>query len=235
MPDFETSMAEGRRLSAQGKYAPAHRAFTEACAQCPDSASAWCNLGAIAFMRQRFDEAATHYNRARTLQPGAEEAAFGMVRVHMAQSQWNEARTALETLQPAPATARCAEWHYLTGLTAEHMHDTEKARHAYQAAAQLGYPPALKIWPRFLLQHEDAATAVRACFEISHRAKTRWSFVADCLRQQPDHLALYDVAADLFLSAHQFAYAARVAARAQRAVPEIHFPDWPALKACTWS
>ncbi len=234
MNEHEELNHRAEALCREGRFEEARTVYEQAAALNPSSATAACNLAAVQFLLRNLPEASLLYTRALQLEPGLVEASLGMVRTRLAQHDWTGAADAADTMDAAQRVGREVEWRYLRGLASEGMGDRGAALAAFEGAAAAGYAPAQKALLRLLIRTGQHGRALDACFRFPARPQDRWTMVAACLTSCGNDWAVHDQAARAFLEARQYAYAARVAARAARTQPPPDLSACPALKECSW-
>lgn len=230
MNTLQEQMNAAAALAAAGHYPAAYQTYRELCAAHDDVAALHSNLAGMALLLGNTDESETHYRQALAIDPALSEAALGLARALIQGGAYSTAMQHLAQMGELDA----AEQIYLTGICHEKLADDAAARAAYSQAAALNYRPAQKALVSLLRREGESAAAMREGFRVSGAARIRWQFAERCWASSPQDPLLYEAAAACFLADHQFAYAARVRAAAQRALPELDLGDWPALQESEW-
>jgi tetratricopeptide (TPR) repeat protein len=114
----EAHYNHGVCLAAQGKIDAAADLFQLAVSLNPQYAGAWSNLGQIAEMRGRIEEAETHYRQAAEQAPADAAPHFNLARMLIARRKYAEA---IAALQPVVARDVPERPQYLFALATAHV------------------------------------------------------------------------------------------------------------------
>lgn len=237
-------MREGARCARDGRYPEALARYTEACDAQPDHPHAWCNRGGVALLAGGIGEAEQSYRRALEFASELAEARRGLAQALLAAHQWDNARTIL-----AHADADDPTWTYLRAVHAEGTGDPAAAEILYRAAVEGGHAPAIRSLRHLFCKQNRPEDLARTFFRNEEHAPPepmavlawlkalpdqpgRWRFAETLLDAHGGDAILHETLADGFLYLHAYAYAARVAARALRELPELNLAACPSIREC---
>lgn len=151
MAQYHVSMSQPDEAEAQ---------YKEALALAPEDPQSHTDLGSFYLSQKQYEQALEHFEKALEFDPEFQAALAGIGEVALKTMEENydrgvEALTQLSTLEPTIQSPNLGDAHHTLATLYDRKGEEEKARAAYERAAELGNIPAYKTLEK--LKEEQAA------------------------------------------------------------------------------